>query len=296
VVTAVAVGYRLSRPTGPPDLVGTLHSYTYCNNGGISETLEVYEPTRPIRFAPILVDIHGGGWVSGDADLQPQTVDWRVESTLVAKGWVFASINYRLAPSSPWPAQIEDAKCAIRFVRAHAQLLRINPERIGVMGASAGGQLAAMLGLTGNRALFGTSDYSTQSSSVEAVVDEYGPTDLTAPAMVDAKGMHFFTEQTFGIGAGQDAPVLEEASPVTYVHQGAPPFLVIQGANDQVVPPSQSTELVDRLAHAGDHPKLLMVRHAGHGLVQAGDGPITPSVSALAADTATFLIGQLSPS
>ncbi len=186
-VAVAGVAYKLSGSGGLPNLVGSEHSYTYCDNGGFAETLDVYEPTTPPRPSPTLVDIHGGGWVSGDANLQPRTVDWDVEPALVARGWVFVSINYRLAPTSPWPAQIEDAKCAIRFLRADAAALHVDPERIGVIGASAGGQLAAMLGLTGNGPLFETGEFTNKSSAVEAVVDEYGPTDLTSPELSSSK-------------------------------------------------------------------------------------------------------------
>ena len=182
--------------SGPPSLAGSQRSYTYCNNGGIAETLNVYEPIPPPRSAPAVVDIHGGGWVSGDANLQPETLDWDVEPMLVGKGWVFVSINYRLAPSSPWPAQIEDAKCAVRFLRANAQALHIDPTRIGAIGASAGGHLAGMLGLTGAQTSFDEGGNLDRSSAVEAVVDEYGPTDLTSPVWSTSKALRVLSKET----------------------------------------------------------------------------------------------------
>ena len=280
---------------GPPGLVGTQSSYTYCHNGGIAETLNVYEPIPTPRSAPAVVDIHGGGWVSGDANLQPQTVDWDVEPMLVGKGWVFVSINYRLAPSSPWPAQLEDAKCAVRFLRANAQALHIDPTRIGAVGASAGGHLASMLGLTGAQTSFDEGADLDQSSAVEAVVDEYGPTDLTSPAWSTSKVLRVLSKETFGVAVGQPSPILVAASPVTYIGPGAPPFLVVQGTKDGIVPPSQSSELVGLLKKAGDMATLVTVQNAGHGLVPVGSGPVTPDIPTVAADVARFLTRHLPP-
>ncbi len=293
LMVVIAVVPLLSGCGGPPGLVGSESSSTYCDNGGIAETLNVYEPSMPARSAPAVVDIHSGGWVSGDDNLQPQTVDWDVESALVGKGWVFASINYRLAPSSPWPAQLEDAKCAVRFLRANAPALHIDPARIAVVGSSAGGQLAAMLGLTGPQ--FEDGRYLNQSSAVEAVVDEYGPADLTSPDWSTSKVLRILSKETFGVEVGQPSPTLVAASPVTYIHPGAPPFFVIQGLEDKIVPPSQSTELVARLRKAGDEATLVTVQHAGHGLIHTGNGPVTPDVATLAAEVVTFLTRQLPP-
>lgn len=295
LVAAIVAGTVLGGCGGPPGLVGSQRSYTYCNNGGIAETLNVYEPIPTPRSAPTVVDIHGGGWVSGDANLQPQSVDWDLEPLLVGKGWVFVSINYRLAPSSPWPAQLEDAKCAVRFLRAKAQALHIDPTRIAAVGASAGGHLAGMLGLTGAQTTFDEGADLDQSSAVEAVVDEYGPTDLTSPDWSTSKVLGVLSKETFGVAVGQQSPTLVAASPVTYVGPGAPPFLVVQGTKDGIVPPSQSSELVDRLKKAGDVATLLAVQNAGHGLVHVGSGPVTPDIPTVAADVAHFLIRHLPP-
>ena len=296
LIALVAMLTVVSGCGGPPSLVGTRRSYTYCENGGVSETLHVYEPFSPIRSAPAVVDIHGGGWVSGDATLQPGTVEWDVESALVGKGWVFVSINYRLAPTYRWPAQLQDAKCAVRYLRANARALHIDPTRIGVIGASAGGHLASMLGLTGNQAAFEEGGSLNKSNAVEAVVDEYGPTDLTSPELSSSKVLRILSKETFGVVVGRQSQTLVAASPVTYVHPGAPSFLVIQGANDHLVPPGQSKELVALLKAASDQATLIIVRNAGHGLIQSGNGPVTPDVATVAADAVRFLTKQLSSS
>jgi acetyl esterase/lipase len=268
----------------------------YCHNGGVSQTMDVYRPAAVHGQVPTVVYIHGGGWVSGNSSLEPGSVETDVEGELVHRGWVFISISYRLAPTFRWPAQLVDAKCAIRYVRANAGSLHVNPSLIAVMGASAGGQLASMVGLTGNTTLFVEGDHPTVSSAVAAVVDEYGPTNLTSPDLVNAKGLPLLVKVTFGETAGRRSPTLVAASPVTYVHPGAPPFLVIHGVRDEVVPPSQSEMLVDALRAAGDSAQLILVQNAAHGLVHRGDGPVSPSIPVVAADIVTFLTAQLQPS
>ena len=279
----------------PLGLVGSRRTLTYCHGGGMAQTLDLYRPSSSGHAAPVLVDIHGGGWVAGDATVTPASLDGDVERSLVDRGWVFVSINYRLAPDHPWPAQIEDATCAIRFLRADALALHIDPDRMAVMGASAGGHLASLVGLAGNRPAFTGDDHRGQSAAVEAVVDLYGPTDLTSPDWASSPGIEILSRQTFGVAAGRDAPVLVAASPVTYVQPGAPPFLVVQGAEDRIVPPSQSRELVARLDAAGDRATLIMVHNAGHGLVPRGRGPVSPTVVAVAASVVTFLTRVIPP-
>lgn len=281
---------------GPPGLAGTKTTRTYCDNGGVDETLDVYQPAVLHGRAPTVVYIHGGGWVSGDSTLQAGTVEGEVESTLSGRGWVFVSINYRLAPASRWPAQIVDAKCAIRYVRANAAVLHVDPSRIAVMGASAGGHLASMVGLTGETALFIEGANPDVSSAVDEVVDEYGPADLTTPDWADSKVVPLFVKETFGEPVGQRSPALVAASPATYVHPHAPPFLVVQGADDEIVPPSQSQLLVAALGTDGDSASLIWVRNAGHGLIPRGDGPVTPSIPMVVADIVDFLTTHQAPS
>lgn len=278
---------------GPPRPAGTERTLTYCRVDGQSETMEVWEPSGGVpRRVPVVVDIHGGGWVLGDASLQPGTVDWTVEQDLVGRGWIFASINYPLAPAHRWPVQLQAATCAVRFLRAEATALHLDGSHIGVIGASAGGHLAAMLGLAGDRPPFDSGEYPGEPSTVQAVVDEYGPSDLTSPVWAQSPALVRLAAEEFGVPAGQPSPVLAAASPVTYVHPGAPPFLVVQGAEDTVVPAAQSVELVHDLVAAGDRATLLMVRHAGHGLEPSGGTP-SPSADQVAAVAARFLVRAL---
>jgi len=279
---------------GAPALSGTETTLTYCDGPQASGTLELFEPSpAPTGPGPVAVFLHGGAWMLGDAAIGPGTFIGDLESSLVADGWSFASVNYRLAPGNQWPAQIDDAKCAVRYLRAHATALHIDPARVAAVGASAGGQLASLLALAGPGAGFDVGAYPGVPSGVEAVVDEFGPTDLNASSWSATPVARQVTPEVFGVPAQPPSPVLAGASPVHYVGAGDPPFLVIQGADDDVVVPAQSEELVQRLDAAGNRATLVLVAHAGHGLVPTGSGSPTPSVPDLATQAATFLTDQL---
>lgn len=213
----------------------------------------LYHPvTVPKEPVPVVVYFHGGGWEQGTPFIAPGTQIGDVESDLVNHGWDFATVQYRLAPRWSWPAQIIDAKCALRYLRASAAFLHIDPTHIGVIGDSAGGQLAAMAGRADPTAGFDVGQYVDRSSAVQAVVDEYGPADLAAPDWQSSPIAANVNQAVFGVAPGGDTAALSAASPVSYLGQGAPPFLVVQGAEDTVVPPAQSVELVDRLTGAHD--------------------------------------------
>src|SRR5712692_6733292 len=158
------------RSGGRTDRAGKL---TSCTVGRVALTMNVWLPQGGTTPHPLAVMVHGGGWEHGDAG--PSNRLSLVESGLVGKGFVVASVNYRLAPQYVWPAQIEDVKCAIRYLRASAATYGIDPTRIGVWGGSAGGHLVAMLGTAGPSAGYDVGQYLDQSSAVQAVVDEWGP-------------------------------------------------------------------------------------------------------------------------
>ncbi len=293
-ISVATLAVILTSCGGAPVLAGTVSTLTYCTNGGTALTLQLYHPTAvPKHPVPVVVYVHGGAWELGTPSIQPGTHVGDVESDLVNHGWDFATVQYRLAPQWPWPSQIIDAKCAIRYLRASAAFLHIDPSRIGVMGWSAGGQLAAMAGLAGPNAGFDVGQYVDQSSRVQAVVDEYGPADLAAPGWLSSPIAPQVDPTVFGVTPGSDTAALAAASPVTYVGPSAPPFLVIQGAEDSIVVPPQSIELVDRLTAAHDEARLIMVQGAGHGFKQAGSSPIKPDIVTLTSDVASFFLAEL---
>jgi len=174
-------------------------------------------------------------------------------------------------------------KCAIRHFRANAATYKLDPNRIGVWGGSAGGHLVAMLGTTDKGAGFDVGEYLDQSSRVQAVVDLFGPADL--PQMFTSNAQ-LVAQRVFG-STSRDDPILVQASPVTYTTPDDPPFLILQGDKDTTVPPSQSQILYDKLKAGGVQATLVMVQNAGHGFVPTG-GAISPSRTELTKMIADF--------
>lgn len=230
-----------------------LRNVAYVHGGGPEQTLDLYLPVSGRAPFPLVVVVHGGGWQEGDKSHPGPFED------LVSAGFAVACTNYRLAPAHPFPASIEDVKAAVRFMRAHAHEFHVDPLRIGAWGQSAGGHLVALLALAGPTSGWDVGDNLQQSSAVEAVVDLFGPSDFLARERVSILALHDVA-QAFGT----DPRKLERASPVTWVRHGAPPFLLVHGDRDQMVPLAQTTELYQRLRQAGDSAELIVAYGAGH--------------------------------
>ncbi len=222
---------------------------------------------------PLVVWIHGGGWMIGDRRYLPETLrPNQLFDALVGAGLAVATIDYRLALEAPFPAQLHDAKAAIRYLRAHAGELGIDTGRIGVWGESAGGHLAALVGLTGHRGdLEGGIGVVGESSAVDVVVDWYGVADfttmprMTPPPHIAATlepAMH--TPPEDNLVAGLDDAARADASPITHVAPDAPPFLLVHGTADWLVPYAQSEQLHAALTGAGVDCRLEPVDGAQH--------------------------------
>jgi acetyl esterase/lipase len=303
VVGLIALGLSLWIPAGvlasgaaSASAVMTIGSgkttLTYCHNGGVPETLDLYEP-NPVRPVPVVVYLHGGGWSGGGAGLERGSLVSDVEERIVSEGSIFASVEYRLAPRFVWPSQIADASCAVDFLRSDSAVLHIDPRHVGAIGDSAGGQLVALLGLDE------TTSGPLRSRGVQAVVDLFGPADLESADWASSPLVEAVAPSVFGCRLGP-APAgsdcdreLGSASPVNHVERGAPPFLIVQGSDDTVVPPSQSVELADRLRAARDPVTLLMVHGAQHELGAADQGSVSPSIPSLADQATAFLMANL---
>ncbi len=239
----------------------------YGKADGVELKLDFYFPKKTEGKLPVTVYVHGGGWQNGDKGSGAGTM---AIGELVKRGYLVASVNYRLAPTYKFPAQIEDVKCAIRFLRAQANEYNLDPKRIGVWGGSAGGHLVALLGTSDAKAgLEGKGGWADQSSRVQAVVDLFGPTDLTVEF---PGGNARIAETVFGAASSKDE-VMKRASPVTYITPDDPPYLILHGDSDRLVPLSQSEELHQRLRAAGVPSKLVVVKNAGHSFKPSGGTP-----------------------
>ncbi|HEY5040604.1 MAG TPA: alpha/beta hydrolase [Verrucomicrobiae bacterium] len=240
----------------------------YGRAGGVKLKLDLYFPACDTNQArPVVMYVHGGGWQMGSKAMVAVIPG---ASELLRHGYVVASINYRLAPTYKFPAMIEDAKCAVRFLRAHAKDFNLDPGRIGVMGDSAGGHLAALLALTDSRAGFdGQGGWSNESSRVQAVADLYGPNDLAVGATNLNETAISLMKTAFGATNASD-PILARASPVTYVTSNAPPFLILHGDHDGLVPLAQSEELYEKLNAAGASATLVVITNFSHGFTPPG--------------------------
>jgi acetyl esterase/lipase len=215
---------------------------------------------------PAIVCIHAGGWIGGKRQQMRGTL-----SGLARSGYVAISPDYRLAPRDLFPAQIEDCKAAIRWLRAHAEQYHVQPARIGAFGVSAGGHLACLLGVTSKQdGLEGEGGNAELSSAVQAVVSFSGPTDLTQPVWnkeLLAKQLQPFLGGTLA----EKADLYRRASPMTYAGKNAPPFLFVHGTDDDIVPFEQSKVLADKLRQAGVSARLLPLERQGHGHLWPSD-------------------------
>jgi acetyl esterase/lipase len=263
----------------PPQRV--LRDIEYARPGGVLLLLDLYLPERASGKLPVILSVHGGGWHSGSKEASPGTHFTRY-------GYAVAAINYRLIGQGVFPAQIEDCKAAVRWLRAHAAEYDLDAAHIGAWGASAGGHLVALLGSSGGvRELEGDLGNPRQSSRVQAVVDYFGPTDLARwrPSPDPAVNVKLSESRLIGADVTTHPAQAARANPITYVRPGAPPFFIGHGAADSLVPVSQSKLLYDALERAGVPAVLRIVPGAGH------------SVHALALDEAVraFLDRYLKP-
>ncbi len=239
---------------------GQMATFTYCTPDHYGLAMDFYAPLAAAQHpVPVLLQVHGGVGIYGDRkDVLIPPV-----RTLNAAGFAVASIDYRRAPIVVMASQVQDAKCAARFLRANAAVLRIDADRIGAFGHSEGGWLAAMLGLAGPDAGFDVGEYAGYSSQVQAVVDQAGPADL--PRLLE-EGPSWMGQAGFVLYHGQPISTPPDDSSVDYVRPGAPPFMIVQGTEDEVIPFQQSAELAQRLEAAGDSVQFVPVQNGAHDL------------------------------
>ncbi len=273
----------------PPLAAGETINVTFCND----QTARISAPPNLDKPAPVAVYFHGGSWIGGDQDTGGFIIS-EIGPALNAAGFVVANVNYRLGPDARWPAQIEDVKCAVRYLRAYAKELHIDPQEIGSWGHSAGGHLAALLGTAGPSAGWDTGEYLKYPSTVEAVADLSGPANLVTMSTEGASGavQDNFIKLLGPVTPEQLPKDLKAASPVTYVSPEDPPFLIIHGELDVVVYPSQSEELAAALKAAGVPVSLVIVKGGGHALDEHGAQPSPEEITKMVVD---FFVANLRP-
>ncbi|HZL37833.1 MAG TPA: alpha/beta hydrolase [Tepidisphaeraceae bacterium] len=297
ILAALALGATAAAPVldrSPvvvlPPGVKVVADLEYARVNGHALLLDLYLPRQAKGRIPVVLWVHGGGWIMGDRH-DPTAVP------LAGEGYAVASIDYRLNSEALFPAQIQDCKAAVRWLRANAGKYHLDPDHVGAWGASAGGHLVALLGTTGGvKELEGDEGNGQFSSRVQAVCDFFGPSDLTK---LDTRALYkaLKIDQRIGADHGAGAPPpggsshdasadsfesrllggapdrlkqkAIQASPITYISKDDPPFLIMHGDRDPMLPLVQSEILHDALQKAGVQVTLHIVPGGSHGFGDA---------------------------
>jgi acetyl esterase/lipase len=233
-----------------PD-VQVVRDLRYAEGAGARHLLDVYMPRSGARHAPVLFQVHGGGWVIGDKRQQALPLMLH----LAARGWVCVAANYRLSPKATFPDHLVDLKLAIRWIREHVGEYGGDPDFLAVTGGSAGGHLAALVALTGNDPEY-QPGFETVDTSVQACVPFYGIYDFA-----DRFGHAHFDGFEMFVGRvvlktrfAENPEAFHKASPVSRVHPGAPPFFVIHGTHDSLAPVDEARNFVRHLREVSRAP------------------------------------------
>ena len=259
-------------PPKVPDSVEVKSDVNYAGDTSAAHLLDLYLPKKTSdKPRPLIVFIHGGGWQQGD-----KTEIVGLLFALIQDGsFAGASINYRLSGEAKWPAQIHDCKGALRWLRAHANEYNFDPEKVGIMGISAGGHLVSLIGTSGGVAeLEGTvGGNAEQSSRAQCVINLCGVGDMLT---IKAQGTILDPElpnapffKLFGGPLSEHVKEATAASPVTYITADDPPFLHVHGTKDTLVPIAQSLEFSAALKKAGVSSTMITGKDGGHVFVAA---------------------------
>ena len=273
----------------------------YSRASGVERLADVYIPSDSAGSPPVVIWLHGGGWRFGDRRLAPNLAQFAQSS-----GLAVVSIDYRLSDEAKFPAQAEDVKTAVRWLRTVASEFGLNGNKIGLWGSSAGGHLAACAALSGESE-FRTGEYPNLSSTVDAVVDGYGPTNfaqidkdrasmqppaddeesrLVGGKVVATGDPNSFESRLLGVPVSSFPREVELADPVHYLRADGPSFLILHGEADSLVPCTQSRYLFDALNAAGIDATLALFQKLKHGffnnrsLADADYGTVTVHRSA----------------
>lgn len=238
---------KVEYPSGYTEQLNTV----YVKTNGWEGKMDLYLPPRKSQPTPVVVNIHGGGWNKGNKESQTGF------STFFKQGIAVANISYRLSQTATAPAAIEDARCALIYLVANAKELNIDPEKIVVMGGSAGGHLALMAGLLGNDKRFDKNCAPVGEVKVAAIINKYGITEVGAWKSKSGT-------QWLGDKAGDDA-FIRSVSPLNQVSKKSPPVFIVHGDADPTVPYQQSVDLKKKLDKNGVMNKFITIPGGLHG-------------------------------
>lgn len=264
-VATLGLPQRRSSTEAPkiPEGVTVYRDVAYVTDGHERQKLDLYVPEVGENL-PLIIWVHGGAWRGGDKAHY-------IRMEYLKAGYAGASLNYRLSQHAIFPAQIEDVKAAVRWLRANAETYRLDPNRFAAWGSSAGGHLVAMLGTAGDVKEFEVGENLKMSSRVQAIVDYFGPTDflqMDAQSLPDGR-VHDASDspesQLVGGPIQKHKDRVARANPITYVSKDDCSFLIIHGDRDKLVPYQQSVLLKDALEAAGVPVTFYKVEGGGHG-------------------------------
>ena len=249
------------KPVAIPDNYTQQLDVVYTSGLGFQEKLDLYIPNKTGSSAPAIINIHGGGWVSGSKDQQGGF------NPYFKNGFLVCNIEYRMTKEAKAPAAIEDARCALAYLKKNAKELGIDVNRIVVMGGSAGGHLALMTGLLENDHRFDKNCADVKDMKVAAIIDKWGITDVWAWAYCCKS----HSAQNWLGDKKADEAFAKTVSPMTYLKKSSPPIFICHGDADSTVPIEESYLLHDKLKEIGIKTDLMVVPHGGHSLVGAKD-------------------------
>jgi acetyl esterase/lipase len=265
--TPHVAGGKPERPI--PESVNYIRDVQFCTGGGKPLLMDWYVPKQRAHTpAPVVIWIHGGGWVGSDKS------ENAIPVFLSERGWTVASINYRLSGEATFPAAIEDCKCAIRYVRANAAKYEINPDKIGLVGSSAGAHLSLLAGMADEKAgLEGSGGWPGVSSRVAAVASLKGVSDFTVGHLAFQEGKGIAPMRFLGGTMEEKPDAYRKASPLTWLSNDDPPILLLHGDADTTVPYDQSVKLKKAYEKLGLHAEMVTIEGATHMLRRVDGSP-----------------------
>lgn len=260
-LASLAAAQKQDPPFSLPEGVELKRDVVYGRGGGRDLRLDLFLPKSGAGPFPAVVYVHGGGWTGGN-----RTAFQRQAAYMAARGIAGFCIEYRLSGEAKFPAALHDSKAAVRWVRANAKTYRINPEKIGAAGGSAGGHLVAMLGTTaGIKRFEGDGGNPGQSSRVAAVAAFNPVLDFETLGKRAGANASNAIARFLGATYAENPRLWADASPITHASKDSAPFLFLHGTADTTVPYQQSLDMIERLKAAGVHAELFTAEGAAHG-------------------------------